>query len=124
MLGLNIPTWGVLDLLSVEGEYWKNPYLNSDFKVANSTTGPVAAPYLDGNTNLGLSARDAVDGDDFRWSVTATKSLWKSLSVTAKASSDHMQIMQLFTNRFDRSYGDVMLQKDSWYYVLRVQVAI
>ena len=128
MLGLNLPTWGLLDMLNVEGEYWKNPYLNSDYDLAYPQSGTgIGTPYLgqDPYQNLGLSSfRDAVDGDDFKWSISATKSFAKALSITAKASKDHMQVMQLWTSHLSRSYGDVMSQKDSWYYAIRVQVAI
>ncbi len=127
MVGLNLPTWGLLDLLNVEGEYWKNPYLNSDYDMANpqSKTG-LATPYLVPGPydNLRLSIREAVKTDDFKWSVSATKSLNKAFSITAKAAKDHMQVMQLWTNHLGRSYNDMMSGKDSWYYVLRLQVAI
>jgi len=125
MVGLNIPTMGWLDMLNVEVEYWKNPYLNSTYNLAY--TG-VSSPYLniDSYHQVGLmSTTDAVDDDDFKWSVSATKSVSKAFSITAKAAKDHMQMMQYMLAGFPgKSYGDVMSGKNSWYYVIRLQVAI
>jgi len=124
LLGLNIPTGGFLDLLNVEVEYWKNPYLNSNFMAAYQGYG---TPNLARNAylNAGLkSIHHDVKDDDFKWSLSATKSFRKSFSITAKAARDHMQVMQFHSNSFDKSYGDVMSGKKSWYYVLRAQVSI
>ncbi len=124
MLGLDIPTWGLLDMLNVEAEYWKNPYFNSNYMAAYHG---LATPNLIANaySNVGLkSINDVVKDDDFKWSISAMKSFGKSFSIMAKAARDHMQVMQFHSNSFDKSYGDVMAGKKSWYYVLRAQVAI
>ena len=125
MLGLNVPTMGWLDVLNVEVEYWKNPYLNSTYHMAYDGSS-VPDPDIFAYNEVGLtSTTDAVKDDDFRWSVSATKSVSKALSITAKAAKDHMQMMQYMAASFPgKSYGDVMSGKSSWYYVLRVQVAI
>ncbi len=125
MMGLNVPTWGLLDMLNVEAEYWKNPYLNSTFAMSY---GGLGTPNLNSTsyTDIGLtSINDVVKDDDFKWSVSATKSFGKSFSITAKAARDHLQVMQEMQAGFPgKSYGDVMSGKKSWYYVLRMQVAI
>ena len=125
MLGLDVPTGGWLDKLNVEAEYWKNPYLNSTYHMAYDGIG---RPNLDATSyqQAGLSSTTAaVKDDDLKWSFSATKSVSKSLSFTAKAANDHLQLMQYMLAAFPgKSYGDVMSRKDSWYYVLRVQLAI
>ncbi len=130
MLGVNIPTGGWLDLLNVEAEHWSNPYLNSTLHM--SYDGTAAPPFLNPApgqlspySQLGLTPTDKVKDDDLKWSVSATKSVAKSISLTAKVAKDHLQIMEFMQAGFPgKSYGDVMSRKDSWYYVLRVQVAI
>jgi hypothetical protein len=124
MMGLNIPTWGILDLLNIEAEYWKNPYLNSTYMVAYKG---LATPNLADNaySNIGLlTSADLVNDDNLKWSISGKKSFGKAFSITAKASKDHLQVMQFHSNSFDKSYGDVMSGVNSWYYVLRAQVAI
>jgi hypothetical protein len=125
MVGLTLPTGGLLDQLSVEAEYWKNPYLNSTFAMSY---GGLGTPNLNNSAynNLGLTALNSVvKDDDFKWSVSATRSLGKTFSVTAKAAKDHLQVMQEMQAGFPgKSYGDVMTGKKSWYYVVRLQVAI
>ena len=125
MVGLNIPTFGLLDGLNVEAEYWKNPYLNSTFK---TSYGGLATPNFVPTSygDLGLtSINTVVKDDDFKWSVSASKSFGGSFSITAKAAKDHLQVMQEMQAGFPgKSYGDVMSGKSSWYYVLRMQVAI
>ncbi|HAP00026.1 MAG TPA: hypothetical protein DCQ83_08290 [Fibrobacteres bacterium] len=125
MVGLNIPTWGVLDMLNVEMEYWKNPYLNSTLGIINNGSGTPNLDYTNSYKQLDLKPTDAVKDDDLRWSVSATRSLAKTISLTAKAANDHLQMMEFNVGGFpSKSYGDVMSRKGSWYYVLRVQVAI
>ncbi len=124
MLGMAVPTLGVLDMLNVEVEYWKNPYINSNYMQAYQG---LATPNLANRaySNLGLSSSsDIVKDDNLKWSISAMKSFGKSFSISAKASKDHMQVMQFHANSFDKSYGDVMSGVNSWYYVLRAQVAI
>ena len=124
MLGLNIPTGGFLDFLNVEAEYWKNPYLNSNYMAAyNGLATPNLLTTAYGNVGL-KSINEDVKVDDIKWSISATKSFRKSFSITTKFARDHMQVMQFHSNSFDKSYGDVMSGKKSWYYVLRAQVAI
>jgi hypothetical protein len=125
MLGLKIPTWGLLNALSVEAEYWKNPYLNSTFKMSYGGLGtPDLTPSSYGNIGM-TEVNELVKDDDFKWSISATKSLGGALSITAKAARDHLQVMQEMQAGFPgKSYGDVMSGKSSWYYVFRVQVAI
>jgi hypothetical protein len=125
MLGANIPTRGLLDKLSVEVQYWKNPYLNS--LVEANYNAITATPDMGGATyqNLGLDPADEVRDDDLAWSVAGTKSFGKVFSVTAKAAKDNSQLMQLMGAGFPgKSYGDVMAGRDSWYYVLRLQMAL
>ncbi len=125
MVGLHIPTWGLLDILCVEAEYWKNPYLNSTFGMSY---GGLGTPDLNPISYAGAGAariNEPLTKDDLRWSVSATRSLGKSFSVTAKVAKDHLQVMQEMQAGFPgKSYGDVMSRKDSWYYVMRLQVAI
>lgn len=123
-LGVDLPTWGVLDLLNAEAEYWKNPYINSDYPAAYYGYG---TPNLIQNAynNVGLkSTKEKLSADDLRWSLSAKKTFGGAFSILAKASSDHMQVMQFHTSSFDKSYGDVMSRDGSWYYALRFQVAI
>ena len=124
MLGLDIPTFGLLDMLNVEMEYWKNPFLNSGFGASYEGK---ATPYLDilsyNQASLTSTSQDLKD-DDFSWSISATKSFGGAFSVTAKAARDHAQVMQLNAPTISKSYTDEMSGKKSWYYVLRAQVAI
>jgi hypothetical protein len=117
-------------MLNIEAEYWKNPYLNSTL---NMSYGGVGTPFIDQKLGgypilhqLDLASPDkAMKDDDIKWSVSATKSLGKSFSITAKAARDHLQVMEKMTAGFPgKSYGDVMSGKNSWYYMLRAQVAI
>jgi hypothetical protein len=125
MLGVTVPTKGFLDVLNVEAEYWKNPYLNSSHA---ASYGGVATPNFSQQSydQAGVASfSDPVKDDDLKWSVTATKSMSKSLSITAKAANDHLQLMQYMQAGFPgKSYGDMMSSKGAWYYVLRFQVAI
>jgi hypothetical protein len=88
MLGLNIPVFGLLDVFTIEGEYYGSPWKNDASKQYYPT------PYTDWNFT-DIEDPKAVTGDkgeqdNFKWSVYAEKSLWK-LSLFALAASDHMR---------------------------------
>lgn len=118
MVGLTIPTFGLLDYLALEVEYWKNRYpiinyktLQTGFPIVNwdamkSSSKPIdiSKPYTD---------------DDFKWSVSTRKSIGKYFTVDAQIANDHTRPI-----RYDFSpyKYDTMLDSKSWYYILRLQV--
>ena len=76
LLGFNIPTFRVLDYLSIEVEWWKNPY--PDNSIVNGFS-----EHIDG-----IAARQYLD-NNVKWALSLDKSISK-FEFKACAASDHI----------------------------------
>jgi hypothetical protein len=117
MFGAALPTFGLLDYLAVEAEYWKNPYPIINVKALED-----GLPKVDYNVmspKIDISAPYAKD--DLKWSISGAKSVGRYFTVSAQAANDHTRPI-----RFDfSSYKyETMLDSKAWYYILRLQVAL
>ncbi|MEO6096488.1 MAG: hypothetical protein ABIW76_12600 [Fibrobacteria bacterium] len=126
MLGINIPTFGLLDMFSVEAEYWKNHYINSYFEVI-AQGGKGAVPNYD---HMALQGRLEVDPtleytkDDLSWAITAQKSIGKNLTIVGKAARDHLTLLNAGQGFGTDLQHDILVDDKGWYWVLHFQVAI
>ena len=84
MLGFNLPMFGVLDYLSVEGEYYASRN-SSDTRGAAFGGGWV--PWQS-DTDL-ESYRDR---DDWKWSVNAARTLFGGLQLSGQVANDHLRL--------------------------------
>jgi hypothetical protein len=110
MVGVNIPTFGVLDVLSGELEYCSNPYAPD---MANAVGYLSATPA----TNRGSDFHS----DDLKWSLYARKTLIPGFSVTAQAARDHTRMTDF---RGKMSDLEVLYQRDHWYWALQMSYSI
>ncbi len=93
MVGANLPSFGLLDLLSVQYEYFGSPHRNSYLESIQSNG---ATPdFVAGND--GLMSRNAYgDGlkrDDHSWSVLARRTLARGVTLSAQAARDHARMV-------------------------------
>lgn len=115
MVGIDIPTGPVLDVLSVEVEYWKNPYL--DRKYSNGDVGGTKAsplPFIISSDEENMPFKR----DDWRWSVFLKRALNNWIDLEGRIASDHQR---LFIYNGDYVSGEPMtrLTKD-WYFLARI----
>lgn len=118
MVGLTIPTFGLLDFFAVEMEYWKNRYPIINYKTIQNGFPIVNWDAMNSSTKS-IDITTPYTEDDFKWSVSAKKSIGHYFTVDAQVANDHTRPI-----RYDfSSYKyDTMLDSKSWYYVLRLQV--
>lgn len=126
MYGVDLPTFGILNVLSVEAEYCHNQYPEN----TNSALIALAPiPYTDGG-NSGL-------GDNLKWTVYARKNVLKSFSITAQAASDHARLVDFFGHYYDQTimqhttgqYPDSKwwkfpLRIENWYWAFQLSYSI
>lgn len=112
MVGVSIPTYGLLDNLSVEAEYLKNPNIES-----------IASTYdkLDLPPEENFRYFHAYDEDDVKWSVHASRRINDFLTLFAQVANDHMRLKNGFTQP---QYIPVTNEKDHWYWLARIQWAL
>jgi hypothetical protein len=126
MLGVNIPTGKLLDLLCLQVEYYKSPYNDIDYFNAQSL--PVwKTTFAKDSTDKYLTDAGgkvipmAITKDDLKWSVYAKRIVNKSITVYAQAASDHFRL----TDADYRVTPVPLTTKPSqWYYLLRMEFAV
>lgn len=94
MAGINIPTFGVLDNLTVETEYFNNPYIDSHEEFAGQPSAPLqgrgdAIPDIDYKQRM--FNLPSVHGDDWKWSVSAVRTIIPGLKLKILAANDHLR---------------------------------
>jgi len=150
MFGLNIPTFKLLDMLSVEVEYRKSRFPNTNFYVyeqmwplpikdiGDYSIYDLDAPrYTDtthfdfqwlesdaGHTNpMGFRDKQAKEWekDDWKWSVYARKQIIEGLTLYGQVASDHLRHI---IYKVRPMYEPSTLKSSDWYYVLRLEMGI
>ncbi len=115
MFGLSIPTFGLLDHLNVEFEYWKNRYpIITNLYIIDGK------PMIDFTSisTLGISLTEPFTDDDLKWSVSAQKSFGAYFTLNAQIARDHIRPI----NPDFAPYNFETIHKDGWYYLARLQV--
>jgi hypothetical protein len=112
MFGMTLPTAKLLDLLSVQGEYYSSPYSDGLNYIRESRPIPQTGVTSSGEL-------PPTHGDDIKWSVYAKKSVNKLCNVYAQAANDHFRMTDAAFNPstipLTRSW------KHDWYYLVRLE---
>ncbi len=118
MVGFNIPTFKVLDLLSAEVEYCSNPF-------ANTTRGPLgegkAVPYVEEPPTDQFPAFHKVTRDDIKWSILAKKEIVSGFSVNLQVANDHLKMLDVYSTP---DFYDFLVQPNHWYWVVNLSYSI
>ncbi len=120
LVGFNVPTFKLLDVLSVEVEYYKTRFPTSLYQpIANQL------PTLDlPQGTADLAAYDRANRDDWKWAVYAKREITRGIQIYAQAACDHFRSIAYnsgpqptfvpITNRNGKDY----------YYLVRLQFGI
>jgi hypothetical protein len=108
MFGASLPTFGLLDQLSIEGEYWSSPYYNSDQNISNTGT----------PTSLTNDPNENITEDNIKWSIFMEKKFLKRISIMSQIANDHVRPVDF---RYNPVSTAALTQKNSWYYMFRIQ---
>jgi hypothetical protein len=121
MLGVNLPTFKLVDKMSFEMEYYNTDFRNSIEEVYErtlpvpGTIGGVATPsrqnYVD-SLNTKRKMRDKV-----KWTFWMQKEITAGLGATFQVASDHFRPMNF---NLKPSYEPVTQTWNDWYYMFRV----
>jgi hypothetical protein len=118
--GFNIPTFRLLDLLSVEAEYAPTPWRMSTDRAHG---GALATPIGD-NSNPPAGTFPNVDRfkrDDWKWSLLARKNLYPGLALFFQAANDHMRLLDNFSSQ---SNNEIFSTPQHWYWAFSLKYAI
>ena len=114
MVGFNFPTFKILDVLSIEREWWGNRYPNSMQGIVQDG---LPLPYLQGTKTV-----DSIpyQRDNIKWSVFGAKSFARHYRISFQVASDHLRTFAWDWNRQD--WEESLRGPDKWYYMLRFGV--
>jgi hypothetical protein len=111
MFGVNVPTFKILDVLSIEGEWFGSKYADSYHNYYNLR--PVPATNPNDLTDFDYAH------DDWKWAVYAKKTIWGGLSFIGLAGRDHLRIKTFITK--DQDWGATLVKNNHWYWMLKLK---
>ena len=111
MAGFNLPVFKLLDVLSLEGEWWGNRYPNSMQGIVDDG---LPLPFLEGTPAIDSTK---YKGDNIKWSVFGAKSFARYYRISFQAASDHMRTFAWDWNRQD--WEESLRSPKKWYCVVR-----
>ena len=137
MVGFNFPTFGLLDYLSLEIEYFKAPFINDYYNFQEAKYSPIPRSNADydrtqnetlpellyarrGDTTLAWSDYDVENYhiDDVKWSVNLRKTFLGNAVVSAQIANDHYRpgVGEKGSERYNTAFSKV----SDYYMMLRV----
>ncbi len=116
MIGFDVPTFKLLDVLSVEAEWWDNDFANSYVGVLLNTYGIYPLP-----TRYNLLALTNPEAGPWHWSVYAERHIAKNVNIKFQVARDHTQFPVAINNN---TYGDpyeIMGGHGDWAWMSKIE---
>lgn len=101
-----------LDVLAVEGEWYGSRYPDSYF---NYFSGIDATPSNLGSRETSYDYRH----DDWKWAITAQKTIFGGLSLIGMVGRDHMHTQTYITNYED--YEETLIKNSNWVWMFKAK---
>jgi hypothetical protein len=115
MMGFNIPTFKVLDVLAAEFEWYGCPYQDSYYSVMAGGGYPVPST---GIYSYGVSDHDNIV-DNWKWSLYARKSVFGNLFIIGQVARDHLRTEMQLKKYTD--YGAALIRPNHWYWMMKLK---
>lgn len=117
MLGVNLPTFGVLDNFNIEVERLTARHVNG-YRTARE--GNIPLPDYNYDPINGYDPDDWKN-DDLKWSFFLSRKLMDGFQIQAQVASDHLR-----GRRFTRvvSENSLMVDDSHWYYMIKLQASL
>ncbi len=130
MVGFNVPTFGILDVFSLEVEYYASPFKNDLGNIGNPNA--IVAPWMWQNALTPIASPGPVSpgayadstADNWKWSVFARKTVAKHIQFTAQIANDHTRPAPLVNSAAGigttGGTSAVLTSPKDWYFMGRV----
>jgi hypothetical protein len=135
MMGVNLPAFRFLDVLSLEVEYYNNQYANNISNMLYDAY-PTWPEFNDANGYATLAELEAVleaereynerwtSRDNWKWTVYAKKNVTKGVRIYAQAASDHLRTINFNLGPFPAYVPVTNKNGKEWYYLVRLEFGI
>jgi hypothetical protein len=113
MIGLNVPTFKILDVLNCEVEWFGAQYYNDASGVLNQGSKPLPWDVL-----INDPSRKMPTKSQLKWSLYAKKSLFGGhFALVGQVGRDHMRLQ---TAAYDNEmYSELLIEPKDWWWVLK-----
>ncbi len=118
MLGFNAPTFKLLDVLSIEVEYYGSRWLPTYISPAVPAYNAIPVPFF----NASPYYPSDWDKDNWKWSVYAERSLTSGITLSGQVASDHARTWDWVT--FGKTPWEMYTSPSQWYWALKLGVKI
>jgi hypothetical protein len=118
-VGFNVPTFKILDLLSVQMEYTHSQFPN-DINLLYQNQLPVWT-LKNNDPNANDSAQGRINSGRINWSILARRAVVKGINLYAQVANDHLRT---FDYNVQLSGQPVTTRMKDWYYLLRLEFGI
>ena len=123
--GFNFPTFGLLNLLSVEFEYYDSPWINSYEESGQFNESTPFIPAGSDRIFSEASYKDITGKDDLYWSVMVRKELVAGLSATAQVARDHIRsVSESSWAGPGTDPNEIFYSNKNWYWMLQFSFGI
>ncbi|MDB5102980.1 MAG: hypothetical protein JWP91_669 [Fibrobacteres bacterium] len=125
MVGFNFPGFHFLDLISVQAEQFKSPWLNNTAQIANQA---IPLPHFPIKSDLVASEKewnDLATKDDLKWSILVQKKIGGYITWSAQAANDHMRLVSsryYYGPQYD--HNEITVSKKDWYWMTQLSWGI
>lgn len=124
MFGFNFPTFKLLDVLSIEAQYWTNPWWNTAENIWKSGSPvPYHGEQVKGGSIPNFTESDTLryHKDDWRWSVYASRKIANRVRISGQIASDNLSKTSWSSAppSFTK-YTEIFLRTKDWYWTTRV----
>ena len=116
MAGINLPAFKFLDVLSVEAEYFNNPFPN-DIGAITQQGLPIPGPITE-NGGTDYRSMKIYKNDKFKWSIYASKTIAGYYTIMGQIASDHLRPLAVNDQNVD--FEEALHSTSQWYYMLKL----
>jgi hypothetical protein len=118
MFGMNLPTFKILDLLSVQGEFYDHKFKNN-IEAVYEYQWPIwyVKDYDPVNINDSATAKE-VKRDRWNWSVLARKDVTQGVKIWLQVANDHLRT---YDYNVKPVKVPVTVRPTDWYYLFRLE---
>jgi hypothetical protein len=114
MIGCNIPVFKVLDVLSVEGEWFGSKYKDS----YENYFGRKPAPSLPQDFETDYDYLH----DDWKWAIYAKKTIFGGLSFIGLVGRDHLRT-ETYIGQY-KDYEATLVKNNQWYWMFKIKYSL
>jgi hypothetical protein len=121
MFGFNLPTFKILDVLSIEVEYYKSRFQSNIRDVFQLSYPKWQLPpdQTTENYQAFIDSSSIDTEDDWHWSIYGRKALYDGLDLFIQVASDHMRVLS-----FNAEPSNIAATRkpNQWYYLARLEM--